>query len=85
MVLNQHDTPPKNAVSGKPPMRATIISLLSVCLSTSIGLSAEISTQNKQDTGYRGIWYMNQKSNDEYVYKYSGGLGNSSADSTDYS
>jgi hypothetical protein len=25
--------------------------------------------------GYRGIWYMNQPSNDEYVYKYSGGLG----------
>ncbi len=25
--------------------------------------------------GYRGIWYMNQPSGDEYVYKYSGGLG----------
>ena len=25
--------------------------------------------------GYRGIWYYNQKTNDEYVYKYSGGLG----------
>ena len=25
--------------------------------------------------GYRGIWYYNQPSNDEYVYKYSGGLG----------
>lgn len=30
---------------------------------------------NKKDDGYRGIWYYNQKSNDEYVYKYSGGLG----------
>lgn len=29
----------------------------------------------KKDTGYRGIWYYNQKTNDEYVYKYSGGLG----------
>ncbi len=28
-----------------------------------------------RDDGYRGIWYMNQPSNDEYVYKYSGGLG----------
>ena len=28
-------------------------------------------TLNKKDNGYRGIWYMN----DEYVYKYSGGLG----------
>ncbi len=25
--------------------------------------------------GYHGIWYYNQKSDDEYVYKYSGGLG----------
>jgi hypothetical protein len=24
--------------------------------------------------GFKGIWYMNQPSNDEYVYKYSGGL-----------
>jgi len=27
------------------------------------------------DDGYRGIWYSNQATNDEYVYKYSGGLG----------
>ena len=32
-------------------------------------------TINEKDTGYRGIWYMNQPSDDEYVYKYSGGLG----------
>lgn len=25
--------------------------------------------------GYRGIWYSNEKTNNEYVYKYSGGLG----------
>lgn len=30
---------------------------------------------NEKDDGYRGIWYANQPSNDEYVYKYSGGLG----------
>lgn len=28
-----------------------------------------------KDDGYRGIWYYNQPSDDEYVYKYSGGLG----------
>jgi hypothetical protein len=28
-----------------------------------------------KDDGYRGIWYSNQKQSDEYVYKYSGGLG----------
>jgi len=32
-------------------------------------------TLNRKDTGYRGIWYYNQKSGDQYVYKYSGGLG----------
>ena len=34
-----------------------------------------MNTLNQKDNGYRGIWYMNQPSNDEYVYKYSGGLG----------
>lgn len=29
--------------------------------------------QTKAD-GFKGIWYMNQPSHDEYVYKYSGGL-----------
>lgn len=38
-------------------------------------LAAEIKTLSQKDDGYRGIWYFNQKSNDEYVYKYSGGLG----------
>jgi len=28
-----------------------------------------------QTDGYRGIWYCNEKTGDEYVYKYSGGLG----------
>ena len=31
-------------------------------------------TLNQKADGYRGIWYMNQPSGDEYVYKYSGGL-----------
>mgnify|MGYP001313719175 FL=1 len=30
---------------------------------------------NRKVDGFRGIWYFNQPSNDEYVYKYSGGLG----------
>ena len=37
--------------------------------------SASVVTLNAGDDGYRGIWYMNQPSHDEYVYKYSGGLG----------
>jgi len=28
-----------------------------------------------KDDGYRGIWYSNEPQKDEYVYKYSGGLG----------
>ncbi|MBN1349080.1 BNR-4 repeat-containing protein [candidate division KSB1 bacterium] len=40
-----------------------------------IGKSQNMITLNQPDNGYRGIWYMNQPSNDEYVYKYSGGLG----------
>lgn len=32
-------------------------------------------TLNTKADGYRGIWYANQPSRDEYVYKYSGGLG----------
>ncbi|MFK8114374.1 MAG: BNR-4 repeat-containing protein [Rubripirellula sp.] len=32
-------------------------------------------TLNLKAEGYRGIWYMNSPSKDEYAYKYSGGLG----------
>lgn len=32
-------------------------------------------TLNQRANGYRGIWYCNQVSADEYGYKYSGGLG----------
>ena len=43
------------------------------------GSVAEYHAQTKivcpHDDGYRGIWYSNQKQDDEYVYKYSGGLG----------
>ncbi|MDP6046928.1 MAG: BNR-4 repeat-containing protein [Phycisphaerae bacterium] len=38
-------------------------------------LHAQTMSPNDKDTGYRGIWYMNQPSGDEYKYKYSGGLG----------
>ncbi|QDS94408.1 hypothetical protein FF011L_31870 [Roseimaritima multifibrata] len=38
-------------------------------------MGEETITLNQKADGYRGIWYMNQPSGDEYVYKYSGGLG----------
>ncbi len=66
------------------PMRSLIV--LAVCIFFSSGFAQHANhllaedgndkvTVNKQDDGYRGIWYMNQPSGDEYVYKYSGGLG----------
>ncbi len=39
------------------------------------GMHPAVKTLNRQADGYRGIWYMNQPSGDQYVYKYSGGLG----------
>ncbi len=35
---------------------------------------AEAEIIGTKANGFKGIWYMNQPSNDEYVYKYSGGL-----------
>ncbi|GAA4399209.1 BNR-4 repeat-containing protein [Nibrella viscosa] len=35
---------------------------------------AEAEVLQTKANGFKGIWYMNQPSNDEYVYKYSGGL-----------
>lgn len=37
--------------------------------------SQSIVTLNTKDNGYRGIWYMNQPLQNEYRFKYSGGLG----------
>ncbi len=34
-----------------------------------------VVVQTERDTGYKGIWYSNQPSDDKYRYKYSGGLG----------
>jgi len=36
---------------------------------------AQLLLMNTKVAGFRGIWYYNQPSGDEYVYKYSGGLG----------
>ncbi|MSU58855.1 MAG: hypothetical protein EXS35_11935 [Pedosphaera sp.] len=47
------------------------IALLLVAFAT---LAAETVTNFPKADGYRGIWYFNQASNDEYRYKYSGGF-----------
>jgi len=36
---------------------------------------AQLLLMNVKMNGFRGIWYYNQPSGDEYVYKYSGGMG----------
>lgn len=55
------DTVIANAVKGAPPL-VKVQPMLSPLL-------------NRKADGFRGIWYFNQPSKDEYVYKYSGGLG----------
>jgi len=51
------------------------LAALALSLTARTAFPNEQITLNRKDTGYRGIWYMNQPSGDEYVYKYSGGLG----------
>ena len=53
---------------------ARTVTLLLVALFAAAAAGDDV-TLNQKDDGYRGIWYFNQKSGDEYVYKYSGGLG----------
>lgn len=54
----------------------TLIVLPFVVLSfKTTALAEKAITLNRKAEGYSGIWYMNQPSNDEYVYKYSGGMG----------
>ncbi|MNK23538.1 hypothetical protein D3C87_418320 [compost metagenome] len=55
-------------------MRRLFLSCLMAMLCFQLSM-AQVQTLNQKDNGYRGIWYSNQPSNDEYVYKYSGGLG----------
>ncbi|MEO6740809.1 MAG: BNR-4 repeat-containing protein [Chthoniobacteraceae bacterium] len=50
-------------------MRSPLSILLFVTLATTVALPAQ-----PKDDGYRGIWYSNQPSKDEYRYKYSGGF-----------
>jgi hypothetical protein len=55
------DTVVENRVAGGPPL---------------VKFQPTLSTlQNRKADGFRGIWYYNQPSKSEYVYKYSGGLG----------
>lgn len=48
--------------------------LLTALVPSSVGVSAPGQPANTREDGYQGIWYYNQPSNDQYVYKYSGGM-----------
>ncbi len=51
---------------------------LTICALLPVSFAADQLTQpavKAKEDGYRGIWYYNQKLDNEYVYKYSGGLG----------
>ncbi len=60
-------------------MKHRIILPLLLLFLTFPALSADPNEEpvlrNEKMDGYRGIWYFNQKLDNEYVYKYSGGLG----------
>ncbi len=60
----------------------TCLILWAACFANTLLCGAETPTDLPrlpdplpQADGYRGIWYFNQPQDDEYVYKYSGGLG----------
>lgn len=52
-----------------------VLLLLSLGLGNSELRAQTVLTLNEKDNGYRGIWYSDQPSGDEYRFKYSGGLG----------
>ncbi|MGQ9651230.1 MAG: BNR-4 repeat-containing protein, partial [Phycisphaerae bacterium] len=74
---------------GHPALRVSIGYLLAIGLFTFCATAQDVRGQSTTpaspsedplksigtDDGYRGIWYSNQETGDEYVYKYSGGLG----------
>lgn len=53
-----------------PVVRAVVAAVLSVVWFASADDAFELPEEN----GYRGIWYANQPSGDEYAFKYSGGM-----------
>jgi len=58
------------------PVGAMVVCVFGA-LSFAVGLGACLAQDGKQAkaAGYRGIWYSNQRLKNEYVWKYSGGLG----------
>jgi hypothetical protein len=51
-------------------MRQAATAFLAVCMGMQLGIGVPLP----KDNGYRGIWYYNQPTKDEYKFKYSGGM-----------
>jgi hypothetical protein len=51
------------------------IALIFIGFTVSISAWSQVGTLNQKASGYRGIWYFIGATNNEYAYKYSGGLG----------
>lgn len=56
------------------------LKILFACLVIPFAAIAASKPNAPKAEGYRGIWYSNQPSGDEYAFKYSGGLGTYCAD-----
>jgi hypothetical protein len=52
-----------------------LLAMISLVVAVLSAAGAARSAPAEVADGYRGIWYMNQPTGDEYRYKYSGGLG----------
>jgi hypothetical protein len=56
-------------------MLQLLVVFLAVLPTVSLTVRDVQSAPTERADGYRGIWYMNQPTGDEYRFKYSGGLG----------
>jgi hypothetical protein len=86
MGRDGNDTFVGQPVNGVP--LACVLVMMGLCLPASAGrvpgkpaatkpakVATEPRTSMGKDDGYRGIWYCNGPTRDEYAYKYAGGLG----------
>ncbi len=66
-------TDPSPLGAAAPPSLIFLLTI-AVLLAPVAAQAEEKAFTLKQDSGYRGIWYYNQHTDDEYAYKYSGGM-----------
>src|SRR5689334_14018082 len=67
LFLSMRNVPPNYRLTALVPLLFTLFSV-------SMALAKDAEFIQKKDDGYRGIWYMNQPTKDEYKFKYSGGM-----------